>query len=63
VKGYSFKSPRGEVTVDPNTRELTQSDYVTKVEKVNGQLANVVLKGFPAVKDPWHELHPSQAAK
>jgi branched-chain amino acid transport system substrate-binding protein len=63
IKGYSFKSPRGEVTVDPNTRELTQSDYVTKVEKVNGQLANVVLKGFPAVKDPWHELHPSQAAK
>ena len=23
IKGYSFKSPRGTVTVDPNTRELT----------------------------------------
>jgi branched-chain amino acid transport system substrate-binding protein len=64
IKGYSFKSPRGTVTVDPSTRELTQSDYVTRVDKVNGQLANVVLKAFPDVKDPWHELHPAgQAAK
>jgi hypothetical protein len=37
---------------------------VTKVEKVNGQLANVVLKAFPDVKDPWHELHSAgKAAK
>jgi branched-chain amino acid transport system substrate-binding protein len=57
IKGYSFKSPRGTVTVDPNTRELIQTDYVTQVQKVNGQLTNVVLKGFPDVKDPWHELH------
>jgi len=62
IKGYTFKSPRGTVTVDPNTREMIQSDYVTKVEKVNGQLANVVLKGFPDVKDPWHELHPAGSA-
>ena len=29
-----------------------------------GSSANVVLKGFPDVKDPWHELHGgAKAAK
>jgi len=64
IKGYSWNSPRGPVTVDADTRELTQNVYVTRVEKVNGQLANVVLKTYPALKDPWHTLHiGAKAAK
>lgn len=57
IKGYSWNSPRGPVKVDPDTRELIQSDYITRVEKVNGQLSNVVLKTYPNINDPWHELH------
>jgi branched-chain amino acid transport system substrate-binding protein len=57
AKGYSWKSPRGPVEVDPETRELDQNVYIRRVEKVNGQLVNVVLKTYPAVKDPWHDLH------
>lgn len=56
IKGYAWNSPRGPVKVDPDTRELIQNDYVTKVEKVNGQLANVVLKTYPDINDPWHVL-------
>lgn len=56
IKGYAWNSPRGPVKVDPDTRELIQNDYVTKVEKVNGQLTNVVLKTYPDINDPWHVL-------
>jgi branched-chain amino acid transport system substrate-binding protein len=59
IKGYSWNSPRGAVTVDPETRELTQADYIMRAEKVNGQLTDTVLKSIPAVKDPWHELQKS----
>ena len=38
-------------------------DYVTRVEKVNGQLQNIVLKAYPNMNDPWHELHIGDAAK
>jgi branched-chain amino acid transport system substrate-binding protein len=63
IKGYAWNSPRGPVKVDPNTRELIQDDYVTRVEKVNGQLQNTVLKAYPNINDPWHELHIGDAAK
>lgn len=57
VKGYSWKSPRGPVKVDPVTRELIQNIYIRRVEKVDGKLANIAFKTYEAVNDPWHELH------
>lgn len=58
AKGYSWKSPRGPVMVDPETRELIQNIYIRRVEKVaGGKLGNVAFHTFEAVKDPWHELH------
>ncbi len=58
AKGYSWKSPRGPVTVDPATRELTQNIYIRRVEKVaGGKLGNVAIRTFEAVKEPWHDLH------
>lgn len=57
AKGYSWKSPRGPVEVDPATRELIQNIYIRRVEKVDGKLENIAFKTYEAVKDPWHELH------
>jgi len=58
AKGYSFESPRGPVTIDPKTREAIQNFYVTKVEMVDGVMANRPIATYPNVKDPWHEMHP-----
>ncbi len=58
VKGYSWQSPRGPVTIDPQTRESVQNFYVTKVEKEDGIMANVPIETYKDVKDPWHEMHP-----
>ena len=50
MKGYSWESPRGPVTLDAATREMTQNVYVRKVEKVGGQLYNVEFQTIPSVK-------------
>lgn len=50
-------SPRGPISIDPETRDIIQPEYLREVRKVNGQLANVELETIsPAVKDPWKEL-------
>jgi branched-chain amino acid transport system substrate-binding protein len=53
MKGASWMSPRGPVSIDPATRDIVQTVYVRKVEKVNGQLYNVEFGSTPAVKDPY----------
>ena len=60
AKGYAWKSPRGPVQVDPETRELVQNVYIRKVEKVDGKYENVAFKTYEAMKDPWHEFHIGQ---
>jgi branched-chain amino acid transport system substrate-binding protein len=55
VKGWTHESPRGPVGIDPETRDIVQNVYITRVEKVDGRLANVVIETYPAVKDPWKE--------
>ena len=52
MKGMSWESPRGPISIDPDTREIVQNIYMGKVEKVNGQLYNIQFETFPAVKDP-----------
>ena len=41
MKGMSWVSPRGPITIDPATREVIQNIYIRKVERVNGELYNV----------------------
>ena len=31
-----MESPRGPISIDPDTREIVQNVYMGKVEKVNG---------------------------
>jgi branched-chain amino acid transport system substrate-binding protein len=52
MKGMSWQSPRGPVSVEAATRELVQNIYVRKVEKVDGELYNVEFATFQAVLDP-----------
>jgi branched-chain amino acid transport system substrate-binding protein len=52
------QSPRGPISVDPQTRDIVQNIYIRKTEMKNGALANVEFDTIPNVKDPWKELHP-----
>lgn len=50
MKGQSWTSPRGPVTLDAETRDLIQNVYIRKVEKVNGELYNVEFATIEKVK-------------
>lgn len=52
VKGMKWESPRGPVSIDPDTRDIVQTVYIRRVEKVNGKLVNVEIEKFENVKDP-----------
>jgi branched-chain amino acid transport system substrate-binding protein len=52
MKGMKWESPRGPISIDPDTRDIIQNIYVRRVEKVGGELYNVEFATFEAVKDP-----------
>lgn len=55
LKGLSFESPRGPIEIDPVTRDIVQTVYIRKTEKVDGKLVNVEFDKFDKVKDPAKE--------
>ncbi len=52
MKGMAWESPRGPISIDPETRDIVQNIYIRKVQKVNGELYNVEFATIPNVKDP-----------
>ena len=52
MKGMTWESPRGPLSIDPQTRDVVNNIYIRKVEKINGQLYNTEFATFEAVKDP-----------
>ena len=52
MKGMSFESPRGPISIDPATRDIVQNVYLRKVEKKDGELYNIEFATVEAVKDP-----------
>ena len=54
------KSPRGIISIDPQTRDIVQNIYIRRTEIKEGALANIEFTAIPNVKDPWKELHPPQ---
>jgi branched-chain amino acid transport system substrate-binding protein len=52
MKGLKWDSPRGPMSIDPETRDVVHNEYIRKVERVNGALSNVEFATFEAVKDP-----------
>src|SRR5690242_19002017 len=57
MKGMAWESPRGPISIDPETRDIIQNIYIRKVEKIGGELYNTEIATLEAVKDP------SKAAK
>lgn len=52
MKGMAWESPRGPISIDPETRDIVQNIYIRKVEKKDGELYNVEFQTFDAVRDP-----------
>ncbi len=53
AKGMKWESPRGPISIDPDTRDIVQNIYFRRVEKVDGKLVNVEFDKVEAVKDPF----------
>lgn len=51
VKGMKWVSPRGPVSIDPETRHIRQNVYVREVKKVDGKLINQETQTFDAQPD------------
>jgi branched-chain amino acid transport system substrate-binding protein len=54
AKGMSWQSPRGPMSIDPETRDVVQTVYIREVQEVDGKLQNVIIYEIPDVKDPLH---------
>ena len=54
AKGMKWESPRGPLSIDPETRDIVQTVYMRRVEKVAGQSLNVEFDKIENVKDPFN---------
>jgi branched-chain amino acid transport system substrate-binding protein len=52
LSGWQYNSPRGKITIDPETRDIIQDSNVHKVVHKNGRLMIEVIDRIPQVKDP-----------
>jgi branched-chain amino acid transport system substrate-binding protein len=52
MKGMAWESPRGPISIDPQTRDIIQNVYMRRVEKRDGHYVNVEFATYPNVKDP-----------
>ena len=53
AKGMAWESPRGPISIDPETRDIVQTVYMRRVEKAGGQMVNVEFDKVERVKDPF----------
>jgi branched-chain amino acid transport system substrate-binding protein len=51
-------SPRGDVSIDPATRDIVLPIEINKVEIVDGKPTNVTMETLPPLKDPWKTFNP-----
>jgi branched-chain amino acid transport system substrate-binding protein len=52
MKGMAWESPRGPVSIDPDTRDIVSNIYIRRVVKKDGQLWSEEFETYPNVKDP-----------
>jgi branched-chain amino acid transport system substrate-binding protein len=55
AKGLKWESPRGPMSIDPETRDVVQTVYIRRVQKVGNELVNVPFDRIANVKDPAGE--------
>lgn len=51
VKGMKWVSPRGPVSIDPDTRHIRQNVYLRLIDKQDGKLVNKEIETFDAQPD------------
>jgi branched-chain amino acid transport system substrate-binding protein len=54
AKGMKWESPRGPMMIDPKTRDVVQTIYISRIENKNGKHVNEVIDEVPNVHDPVH---------
>ena len=52
AKGMKWESPRGPMSIDPETRDVVETIYIRKAQKVGNEIRNVVFDKVENVKDP-----------
>jgi len=52
MKGMTWESPRGPISIDSKSGEVMHNIYIRRVEKVNGELRNAEFETFNNVRDP-----------
>jgi branched-chain amino acid transport system substrate-binding protein len=52
AKGMAWESPRGPISIDPDTRDIIQTVYIRRVVKGPDGEHNQEFASFPSVKDP-----------
>ena len=52
LKGWKHESPRGPISIDPETRDVVMTQYLSEIVKKDGRLAFKPLGKIDAVKDP-----------
>ncbi|MEZ5668732.1 MAG: ABC transporter substrate-binding protein [Alphaproteobacteria bacterium] len=59
MRGRSFASPRGPVTIDAETRDIIQNMYIREVVQTDdGRLVNETIGVVENVRDPWKDDNP-----
>lgn len=53
MKGQSWVSPRGPISIDAATRDPIQDIYIREVKEVDGELYNVEFATYEKIKDPF----------
>jgi len=48
----AWESPRGPISIDPETRDIIQTVYIRRVQKVGDKLQNIEFDKVENVKDP-----------
>ena len=60
AKDLKWQSPRGPMSIDPQTRDVVQDVYIRRVQKVGDEYVNVPFDKISAVKDPAGERRKQQ---
>src|SRR5919106_260543 len=60
AKGLKWDSPRGPMSIDAETRDVVQTVYIRRVQKVGNELVNVPFDRVENVRDPEGERRKKQ---
>lgn len=62
LKGWTYDSPRGQIMIDPETRDIVHNEYVHRVVKKDGRLMVEVIDEMGQIKDPCKVLKVGKCA-